>query len=108
MTPGEAGGKGRTINKSPARALIMMFFVSLPSGLREISYPITPGFTRGDQGVASSRPLARAIYLSNQNYRNKKKCLSLQSANERHLTFNIFNGQRFILTSSSFAQRSTP
>jgi hypothetical protein len=71
-TPGYTGGKGRTINKSPARALIMMFFVSPPSGLRDISYPITPGFTRGDQGVASSRPLARAIYLSNQNYSNKK------------------------------------
>ena len=45
------------------------FLVSPPSGLRDISHPITPGFTRGHPSIASSRPL---VTLLNLNLNTKK------------------------------------
>jgi hypothetical protein len=66
MTPGEAGGKEGTMNfgSPPRRALLIMFLVSPPSGLRNIYYPNTPGFTRGHHGKASSRPLVTLLNLN--------------------------------------------
>jgi hypothetical protein len=55
MTPGEAGGKGSTMNFKPLRSATNDFFVSPPSGLKEIFITPTPGFTRGHHSVASSR-----------------------------------------------------
>ena len=39
----------------------MMILVSPPSGLRNIFYSNTPGFTQGHQGVASSRPIVTLL-----------------------------------------------
>ena len=66
MTPGEAGGKEGTMNfgSPPRRTLLIMFLVSPPSWLRNIYYPNTPGFTRGHQGVASSRPIVTLLNLN--------------------------------------------
>ena len=67
MTPGEAGGKEIEINLSPEGVLPIMFFVSPPSGLKEIFITPTPGFTRGHHGVASSRHVGNTNKFNSKN-----------------------------------------
>jgi hypothetical protein len=77
MTPGKAGGKGSTMNfgSPPRRTLLIIFFVSPPSGLKEIFITPTPGFTRGHPSVASSRPLVTFI---NFNLKTQKVTISMK------------------------------
>jgi hypothetical protein len=64
MTPGETGGMEIEINLSPEGALLHKFLVSPPSGLKEIFITLTPGFTRGQPSIASSRPLVTLLDLN--------------------------------------------
>ena len=70
MTPGEAEGKGSILRFKPQRSLprriagAQLKTSIAPSGLQTNFFLRTPGFTRGHQGVASSRPIVTLLNLN--------------------------------------------
>ena len=78
MTPGEAEGKGSILRFKPQRSLprriagAQLKTSIAPSGLQTNFFLRTPGFTRGHQGVASSRPLANHLSFKPKLKKEKK------------------------------------